>query len=52
MLVVYDYATRWTEAVPLKSIGQGHVAEELMVLYTRVGVPKEILTDQLGSNFT
>ena len=51
VLVVCDYATRWPEAVPLKSIDAGHVAEELMVLFSRVGVPKEILTDQ-GSNFT
>ena len=51
VLVVCDYATRWSEAVPLKSIDAGHVAEELMVLFSRAGVPKEILTDQ-GSNFT
>ena len=51
VLVVCDYATRWSEAVPLKSIDAGHVAEELMVLFSRVGVPKEILTDQ-SSNFT
>ena len=51
VLVVCDYATRWPEVVPLKSIDAGHVAEELMVLFSRVGVPNEILTDQ-GSNFT
>ena len=51
MLVVCDYATRWPEAVPFKSIDAGHVAEELMVLFSRVEVPKEILTDQ-GNNFT
>ena len=51
VLVVCDYATRWPEVMPLKSIDAGHVDEELMVLFSRVGVPKEILTDQ-GSNFT
>lgn len=50
VLLVRDYATRWPEAVPLKSIDAGQVTEELMVLFSRVGVPKEILMDQ-GSNF-
>ena len=49
--MVCDYAARWPEAVSLKSIDAGYVAEELMVLFSRVGVPKDILTDQ-GSNFT
>ena len=46
VLVVCDF-----KAVPLKSINAGHVAEELMVLFSRVGVPKEIQMDQ-SSNFT
>ena len=38
--------------MPLKSIDAEHVAEELiLLLFARVGVPKEILTDQ-GSNVT
>ena len=44
VLVVCDYATRYPEAIPLKSIDAEHVAEELVVLFSRVGVPKEILT--------
>ena len=51
VLVVCDYATRYPEAVALKSIDAEHVAEELIPLFARVGVPREILTDQ-GSNFT
>ena len=51
ILVVCDYATRWPEVMPLKSIDAEHVAEELMALFSRVGVPREILTDQ-GTNFT
>ena len=35
----------------LKSIDAEHVAEELIPLFARVEVPREILTDQ-GSNFT
>ena len=51
VLVVCDYATRYPEAIALHTIDAGHIAEELMKLFARVGVPEEILTDQ-GSNFT
>ena len=51
ILVICDYATRYPEAVPLKSIDAPQIAEELIQLFSRVGVPEEILTDQ-GSNFT
>ena len=51
ILVICDYATRYPEAIPLRSIDAGHIAEELIKVFARVGVPKEILTDQ-GSNFT
>ena len=51
ILVVCDYATRYPEAIALKSIEAERVAEELLKLFARVGLPKEILTDQ-GSNFT
>ena len=51
ILVICDYATRYREAIPLRSTDAVHVAEELVQMFTRVGVPQEILTDQ-GSNFT
>ena len=51
ILVICDYATRYPEAVPLRSIDAAHIAEELIKMFARVGVPEEILTDQ-GSNFT
>ena len=51
VLVICDYATRYPEAVALKSIDAENVAEELVKLFSRVGIPREILTDQ-GSNFT
>ena len=49
VLVVCDYATRYPEAIPLKSIDVEHVAEKLVELFARVGIPREILTGQ-GSN--
>ena len=51
ILVVCDYATRYPEAIPLKSIDAGRIAEELVTLFARVGIPEEVLTDQ-GTNFT
>lgn len=51
VLVVCDYAPRYPEAVPLHSIDAKPVAEELVRLFSRVGIPKKILTDQ-GSSFT
>jgi len=35
--VVCDYATRYTEAVAIKSIDAGWFAEELIKLFARVG---------------
>ena len=51
ILVICDYATRYPEAIPLKSVEADHIAEELVKLFARVGIPEEILTDQ-GTNFT
>ncbi|XP_078240795.1 uncharacterized protein LOC144586395 [Pogona vitticeps] len=50
ILVLIDYATRYPEAVPLRSTTAKVIARELMQVFTRLGFPKEILTDQ-GSNF-
>ena len=51
ILVISDYATRYPEAVPVNAIDAEHIAEELVKIFARVGIPEEILTDQ-GSNFT
>ena len=51
ILVICDYATRYPEAVPLRTCDAEAVAEELGKLFSRVGIPKEVLTDQ-GTNFT
>ena len=51
ILVVCDYATRYPEAFALKSVDAEHVAEALVTMFAKVGVRKEILTDQ-GTNFT
>lgn len=51
ILTVVDYATRYPEAVPLANIDTKTVAEALLDIYSRVGIPREILTDN-GSQFT
>ncbi|XP_051982168.1 zinc finger protein 638-like isoform X1 [Xyrauchen texanus] len=50
VLVLVDYATRYPEAVPLRNISVRSVAEALLKIISRVGIPKEILTDQ-GTTF-
>ena len=51
ILTLVDYATRYPEAVALSSIETEAVAEALVSIFSRVGIPKEILTD-MGSQFT
>ncbi|GFN82032.1 gypsy retrotransposon integrase-like protein 1 [Plakobranchus ocellatus] len=45
ILTLVDAATRWPEAVPLKSISTTDVANALFNIFTRLEVPKEILSD-------
>jgi len=47
ILVICDYATKYPEAFPLRNI---KVANCLVQLFSRVGVPRKILIDQ-GTNF-
>uniref|UniRef100_A0A8C5WDV1 Gypsy retrotransposon integrase-like protein 1 n=1 Tax=Leptobrachium leishanense TaxID=445787 RepID=A0A8C5WDV1_9ANUR len=46
ILVVLDYATRYPEAIPLRNGTAKSIAKELMLMFSRVGIPKEVLTDQ------
>ena len=50
ILTLVDYATRYPEAVPLKNIETETVAEALMDMYSRLGIPEEVLSD-LGTQF-
>jgi len=45
IITMIDYATRYPDAVPLKDIQAETVAEALVNMFARVGVPKEILSD-------
>lgn len=50
ILTICDYATRYPEAIPLPSTEAERIAKELVIMFSRMGIPKEILTDQ-GTNF-
>ena len=50
ILTLVDYGTKFPEAIPLKSLDSESVAEALVSIFSRLGIPKEILSDQ-GSNF-
>jgi len=45
-----NYATRYPEAIALSGISTKEVAEALCSIYSRVGVPKQVVHDQ-GSQF-
>ncbi len=50
ILTFIDYATRYPEAIPLRNISTESVAEALVCIYNRVGVPEEVL-NELGTQF-
>ena len=50
ILTLVDYATRYPEAVPLKNIETETVAEALLDMYSRLGIPEEVLSN-LGTQF-
>lgn len=51
ILVVCDYAKKYPEAFPLKKIKARQIVNCLIHLFSPIGIPKEIITDQ-GTNFT
>ena len=50
ILTIVDYATRYPEAVALPRTDASRIAKELIAVFSRVGIPEEILSDQ-GANF-
>lgn len=50
ILTLIDMVTRFPEAVPLRNINTVTVAEALLSIFSRVGIPKEILSDR-GTQF-
>ncbi|XP_049514006.1 uncharacterized protein LOC125941102 [Dermacentor silvarum] len=50
VLTMVDYATRYPDAVALPSIETERVAEALLEMFSRVGIPREIISDR-GTSF-
>ena len=50
VLVITDYATRYPEAYAMSSVTAPAVTEKMIDMFSRYGVPREILSDQ-GPNF-
>ncbi len=53
VLTYIDLMSRWPEAIPLSNISSSEVANALFLIFSRLGLPKEILSDnaqQLVSN--
>ncbi|MEE6528792.1 hypothetical protein FKM82_017392 [Ascaphus truei] len=51
ILVILDCAARYPEAEPLRNTSSNAMAKEMFQVFSRLGIPKEILTDQ-GTPFT
>ncbi|XP_065921940.1 retrovirus-related Pol polyprotein from transposon 412 [Magallana gigas] len=51
ILTLVDYATRYPEAIALPSIETERIAEALFEMFSRIGIPREMLTD-MGAQFT
>ena len=49
-LTLVDYATRYPDAIPLKNITTETLAEALVDMYSRLGIPEEVLSD-MGAQF-
>ena len=45
VLTMVDYGTRYPEAIPLHQTDSQTIAAELMTIFSRIGVPKKILSD-------
>ena len=49
ILVIVDFATRYPEAIPLRSTTTRVLAKELMQVFSRLGFPKDVITDQVSN---
>lgn len=50
ILTVMDFSTRYPEAIPLRKTDATTIAKALCDFFTRMGIPREILSDR-GNNF-
>ena len=48
--MVQDYFTKWAEAIPLRNQTAARIMEELVKLFSTLGIPEALHSDQ-GQNF-
>ena len=46
ILTLIDFASGWAEAIALKDLDSIAVSEALLEIFSRVGIPREILSDR------
>ena len=51
IFTIIDYATSFFEALALREITSVNIAESLMTVFSRVGIPREVISDR-GTQFT
>ena len=51
VLVLVDFRSRYPEAVPVPTLEAERMAEELVNIFSQVGIPDEVSSGQ-GTNFT
>src|SRR5437867_4310637 len=50
ILCLIDYASRWVEATPLKTLTSRETCDALVQMFTRIGIPRVLVSDN-GNNF-
>ena len=50
ILTIVDFATRYSETIPLRNTSSKTIADVVVQYFCRVGIPVEMVSDQ-GSNF-
>ena len=50
LLVVQDYFTKWAEAIPMLDQTAVHIMQELVKIFSALGIPRIVHSDQ-GQNF-
>ncbi len=51
MFTYMDYSSRYAEAIPLRKVNSESILKALMGIFSRLGIPREILSDN-GANLT
>src|SRR5437867_8554240 len=45
IICLIDYASRWVEALPLKTLTAKEACDALLIMFTRIGIPRILVSD-------